>query len=173
MQHAFHEWVLTQLHLCMKSVCVYPFHLLWSKIYHVQWPIRRAFFAAKFCIRVFCVLCYEGASDINKIFFPYFVLQNIGALYVLQYKIIWRTSFWVWNKNIEYPILLGCYAVSLVVYFLILSGGYLILKLKALHSFDASGKYTPNDMVSHPRISQPSATTVRMSNLIQKKHFAN
>jgi len=29
--------------------------------------------------------------------------------------------------------------------------------MKAPHSFDMSGMYTPNDMVSHPRSHEPSA----------------
>lgn len=59
--------------------------------------------------------------------------------------------------GVEYLILLGCDNVSMVVKFLIRSVGYLTLKMKAPHSFDMSGMYTPNDMVSHPRSHEPSA----------------
>jgi hypothetical protein len=99
--HVFHictTCILTHPHLHIKSICVYPSHLLWSKVCCVQWTIRHAFFVVQFCIQIFCSLCSAGAAAVNNVFFfPYFTLQNIGAFHVLQCTVIWHTSRWVWN----------------------------------------------------------------------------
>ena len=99
--HVFHihaTCILTHPHLCIKSICLCSSHLLWSKTCHVQWTIWHTFFVVQFCIKIFYFLCSASAAAVNNIFFfPYFTLQNIGALHVLQYTVIWHTSCWVWN----------------------------------------------------------------------------
>ena len=82
----------------IKSICVYLCQLLWSKICHVQWTLRHAFFAVQFCIKLLSFFCPAGAAAVSNIFFfPYFTLQNICALHVLQYTVIWHISCWVCN----------------------------------------------------------------------------
>jgi hypothetical protein len=119
--HVFHicaTCILTQPHWCIMSICVYPSHLLWYKICHVQWTIRRAFFAVNFCVTIVCILCSEGAATVNSIFFvPCFTFQNIGALHLLQYTVIWHTSCWVWNISFFWDAML-CHWLCSSQYFL-------------------------------------------------------